>query len=142
MLSFKCDPSQTKLTEYYKLVTEVDLLSKYNRELMKAFDNANKERKRMLDIMLSSSDNKSVESKSFFQLIISNAERNALKHPHGRRHSEVVKKFAMSLFLYAAAGSMAYNFVHQNMPDALVTMSLHCAGKYSWWILFIIKKVI
>ena len=25
-------------------------------------------------------------------------ERNALKHPHGRRHSEVVKKFATSLF--------------------------------------------
>ena len=43
MLSFKCDPSQTKLTQYYKLVTEVDLLSKSNPELMKGFDNANKE---------------------------------------------------------------------------------------------------
>lgn len=38
-------------------------------------------------------------------------------HPHGRRHSEVVKKFATSLFLYA--GSVAYSLVHQNMPTAL-----------------------
>ena len=79
--------------------------------------------------MLSSSDNKSVEFKSFFQLITSNAERNALKHLHGRRHNEVVEKFATSLFLYAS--SMDYNLVHQNMPDALATMSLHCAGKLS-----------
>ena len=78
MLSLKCDPSQTKLTDYYKLVTEVDLLSKSNPELMKAFDNANEERKRMLDI--SSSDNKSVEFKSFFWQIVANAEKNALKH--------------------------------------------------------------
>ena len=73
MLSLKCDPSQTKLTDYYKLVTEVDLLSKSNPELMKAFDNANEERNRMLDI--SSSDNKSVDFKSFFRQIISNAEK-------------------------------------------------------------------
>ena len=59
MLSLKCDPSQTKLTDYYKLVTEIDLLSKSNPELIvrKAFDNANEEQKRMLEI--SSSDNKS-----------------------------------------------------------------------------------
>ena len=58
-----------------------------------------------------------MEFKSFFQQIISNVERNALKHPHGRRHSEVVKKFATSLFLYA--GSMAYNLVHEIMPAVL-----------------------
>ena len=69
----------------------------------------------MLDI--SSSDNKSVEFKSFSRQVVANAEKNALKHPHGKRHSEVVKKFSTSFFLYA--GSMAYNLVHQNMPDAL-----------------------
>ena len=73
MLSLKYDPSQTKLMDYYKVVTEVDLLSKSNPEVMKAFDNANEERKRMLDI--SSSDNKSVDFKSFFRQIISNAEK-------------------------------------------------------------------
>ena len=62
--------------DYYKLVTEVDLLSKSNPELMKVFDNANEDWKRMLDI--SSSDNKPVEFKSFFWQIISNTEKNAL----------------------------------------------------------------
>ena len=63
MLSLKCDPSQTKLTDYYNLVIEVDLLSRSNPELMKAFNNANEERKRILGI---SSDSKPVEFKSFF----------------------------------------------------------------------------
>ena len=115
MLFIKYDPSQTKLTDYYELVNEIDLLSKSNPDLMKAFNNANEERKKILSI--SPLDEKSVEFKSFFKQIISNAEKNALKQPHGRRHSEVVRKFATSLFLYA--GSMAYNLVHENMPTAL-----------------------
>ena len=41
-------------------------------------------------------------------------------HPQGRRHSEVVKKFATSLFLLA--GSMAYNLVHKNMPTAIPSL--------------------
>ena len=51
---------------------------------------------------------------------MSNAERNVSKHPQGRRHSLVVKKFATSLFLYA--GSIAYNLIHQNMPTALPSL--------------------
>ena len=54
-MSSKCDPSQTKQTDYYKLVTEVDSLSKSNPELTKAFNNVNEEQKSI------SLDNKSVE---------------------------------------------------------------------------------
>ena len=114
MSSLKYDPLQTKLTDYYKLVDEVDMISRSNPDVMKAFDNANEERRKMLGLFPSSDK---LEFKSFFQQIISNAENNVLRHPHGRRHSEVIKKFATSLFLYA--GSMAYSFVQQNMPSAL-----------------------
>lgn len=114
MSSLKYDPLQTKLTDYYELVNEIDLLSRSNPDVMKAFNNANEERRKMLGI---SPSGDKLEFKSFFQQIISNAEKNALRHPHGRRHSEVVKKFATSLFLYA--GSMAYSLVQQNMPTAL-----------------------
>ena len=84
MSSLKYDPLQTKLTDYYELVNEVDLLSTSNPDLMKAFSNANEERRKMLGI--SPSGDK-------LEQIISNAEKNSLRYPHGRRHSEVVKKF-------------------------------------------------
>ena len=91
------------------------MLSKSNPELKKAFNNANEEWKRILSI--SPLNEKLVKFKSFFQQITSNAKRNALKQPHGTRHSKVVKKFARSLFLHAA--SMAYHLVHENMPTPL-----------------------
>ena len=63
---------------------------------------------------------KKTHFQSFFQQIIANAEKNAEKSPHTRRHSSVIKKFATSLFLYG--GPMAYNLIHQNMPTALPSL--------------------
>lgn len=82
---------------------------------MKAFNQANEERSRILN--LSTLHGRPLEFQSFFHKIVFNAESNACKQPQSRRHSEVITKFATSLYLYA--GSMAYNLVHQNMPKAL-----------------------
>jgi len=57
------------------------------------------------------------ESRSLFQQLLSNAERNALKVPQARRHGT---KFSTSLYLYG--GPMAYNLIHQNMPAALLSL--------------------
>ena len=60
MSSLKYDPLQTKLTDYYELVNEVDLLNKSNPDVMKAFSNANEERRS------TSSSSDKLEFKSFF----------------------------------------------------------------------------
>ena len=52
--------------------------------------------------------------------IIVNAERNAGKFNTQRRHPEILKKFSMALFIYA--GPMAFEFIHQNMPEALPSL--------------------
>jgi len=103
MLKCASDPSQKRITNYFDLVDKIDVLRKCNDELMKAFNEADEERKSVLG------ENNQIEFKSFFNQILLNAEQNATKHSQGRRHSKVVKKFAASLFLYA--GSMAYNLV-------------------------------
>ena len=115
MSLLKHDPSQTRLTQYYDLINQIDLLTKSTPELMKAFNKANEERSKILNI--SSLHRKPLEFQSFFQKIVCNADSNACKQPQGRRHCEIVKKFATSLYLYA--GSMAYNLVQQNMTTAL-----------------------
>ena len=49
--------------------------------------------------------------------VILNAEANADKAGTGRRHPLILKKFATALFIYA--GPLAYEFLQQNMPEAL-----------------------
>jgi hypothetical protein len=52
--------------------------------------------------------------------LMCNAEKNSQKHPHMRRHDEIIKKFCISLFIYC--GPMAYDFIHKNMPEALPSL--------------------
>ena len=47
-------------------------------------------------------------------------KKNAQRLPTGRRHSEVLKKFATSLFIYAEP--LAYNFLQENVPQALPSL--------------------
>ena len=108
MQFLKHDSSQTRITDYYDIVNQVDLLRKSKPELMNAFHFAGNEHTRQADFH------------SFFNKIIANAENNASKLPHLRRHDSVIKKFATSLFLYG--GPMAYHLIHQNMPDALPSL--------------------
>ena len=49
--------------------------------------------------------------------IMLNAEKNVCKYPTQRRHSELLKKFAIALFIYS--GPLCYEFIHHNMPHAL-----------------------
>ena len=108
MALLKHNPSQTRITDYYSIANKVNLLAKSKRELMNAFHHAGDQHTRQVDFH------------SFFNKIIANAEKDASKLPHSRRHDSVVKKFATSLFLYG--GPMAYNLIHQNMPDALPSL--------------------
>ena len=52
--------------------------------------------------------------------LVSNAQKNAERLPSGRRHSKIIKKFATSLLIYA--GSLAYDFLHGNLPKALLSL--------------------
>ena len=52
--------------------------------------------------------------------LVSNAQKNAERLPSGRRHSEIIKKFATSLLIYA--GPLAYDFLHENIPKALPSL--------------------
>ena len=52
-----------------------------------------------------------------FQELIKNAGHNHDKHPTRRRHSETIRKFTTALFLFA--GPLAYEFIQQNVPQAL-----------------------
>ena len=49
--------------------------------------------------------------------IVINAERNVGKVPTQRHHPTVLKKFSTALFIYS--GPLAYEFIQQNMPEAL-----------------------
>ena len=49
--------------------------------------------------------------------MISNAEQNCGKYSTKRKHSGIIKNFAAALFLYA--GPLAYEFMQQNIPQAL-----------------------
>ena len=93
MSLLKHDPSQTRLTQYYDLINQIDLLTKSTPELMKAFNIANEEQSKNLNI--SSLHRKPLEFQSFFQKIVCNADSNGCKQPQG---SEIIKKFATSLY--------------------------------------------
>ena len=52
--------------------------------------------------------------------LISNSIDNSKKAPQGRRHDVVIKKFALSLYIFS--GPLAYQFLHQNLPQSLPSL--------------------
>ena len=52
--------------------------------------------------------------------VLATAEANAYKLPKQRRYTEIMKKFSTALLIYA--GPLAYEFLHQNMPEALPSL--------------------
>ena len=52
--------------------------------------------------------------------LVLNAEKNLDRLPKQRRHDVLMKKFATSLFIFA--GPLSYEFLHQNMPEALPSL--------------------
>ena len=110
----KHDPSQTLITDYYKIVDEVEKYIRTSPELMNMFNVSPTDSNQALCY----SYKKDVGT--FLKKILDNAEKNAAKFPQSRRHDEVIKKIATSLLLYG--GPMAYNLIHKIMETALPSL--------------------
>lgn len=108
------DPTQTTLTEYYHVLTDIEKLLKANQKLS-ALLQANMQNEEKGEPTLT------VNHQSFFSTILKqiilNAEKNAGKHCTSRRHPIILWKFSIGLFIYA--GPLAYEFIYKNMPEAL-----------------------
>ena len=60
-------------------------------------------------------------STELFNKLLTTAMNNCSLLPTGRRHSETIKKFSLSLWLIV--GPAAYKLLHANMPEALPSLS-------------------
>ena len=110
----KFDPSQTKLTDYFTLLNNIENIVQKNPELHKVVANVNSHRRPFFP------NNCESGFSPFFKQLLMNAYQNVSKVPTSRRHDTIIKKFATSLLIYA--GPMAYDLVHRNMPTALPSL--------------------
>ena len=90
----KFDANQSHITDYFPIVKEIDVVVQRNPVL----SNLLKENCQHI--------NTSGFSTSLLQQIFTNAQRNAQHVPRQRRHTEVIKKFSMSVLFMA--GPAAY----------------------------------
>jgi len=60
-------------------------------------------------------------STSLFRELLRTASENCKRVPQARRHTEIVKKFSLSVLL--RIGSTGYELLHKNMPEALPSLS-------------------
>ena len=105
----KFDANQTQITDYFTIAKEINDIVKGNPSL----SNLIKE---------NCQHNNAIEfSTSLLQQLFKNAQTNAEHLPRQRRHTEVIKKFSMSMLFMA--GPAAYDLLHQNMPEALPSLS-------------------
>ena len=103
------DSSQTRITDYHSILNDIERLTIENRTLSDLLRHVNIHE-----------EMPSCSLTPVLKQIISNAEKNAERLPHGRRHPEVLKKFSIALFIYA--GPVAYEFLQQNLPQALPSL--------------------
>ena len=90
-------------------MNEIDLLIKQNDKLKGLLKST--------QVAIHQGTNVHTDVPSLFAKLMENTERNCQKAPKNRRFTEVITKFATSLFIYS--GPLAYNFIQQNMPTAL-----------------------
>ena len=98
------DIKQTCITQFYDILNEIERLSHTNK-------------------LLSVFQQKCPDDRPFSPIlkqIILNAERNVTALPQAKKHTEVLKKFATALFIYA--GPLAYNFLQKNLHQALPSL--------------------
>ena len=107
------DLNQSLITDYNFVVDEVELLTRENKILHGLGTTISQHLKQV-------SSSFPTCFPSVLQHLLTNASKNADKAPNGRRHLEVVKKFALSLFIYT--GPLAYNFLQQNISLALSSL--------------------
>ena len=111
LLKSASDPNQQKITSFMQIVDRMTKLIEETPEIMGIMETVTQDQGRERDI--------STVSPLLKQLLL-NAERNVQKFPHQRRHEEVLKKFATSLFIFS--GPLAYEFLQQNLPEALPSL--------------------
>ena len=83
---------QTQVTDYFSILNEIEYLSTENEKLSKMLQSQCTESKPNSDVCSFS---------PVLRQIVSNAEKNVHRLPHGQRHPEVLKKFSTSFFIYA-----------------------------------------
>ena len=99
------------ITDYFHILDDIEKLVKRNDELSKLLQSS----------VVPQTDSQTTLT-PVLQRILENATENSTKLPTQRRHPMILKKFAVSLFIYA--GPLAYEFIHSNMPEALPSLSL------------------
>ena len=100
---------QTKITDYCEIVDRIGVVLKENHSFIE-----------QSELKFNVEQNAGSNFHSFFRELLSNAEKNCLKFPTQRRHSNLIKQFATALFVYS--GPIAYNFLHKNMPECLPSL--------------------
>ena len=99
--------NQTRLDDFFSLLDEVEVICLKNEKLTSLLKQSN------------SGFNYELYSPILRQ-ITCNAEKNARSSKHGYRHADIVKKFATALFIYS--GPLAYDFLQQNLSQALPSL--------------------
>ena len=104
--------NQKTITSYFSIINEINILTKKYSELAKLLQHVQKEN---CDGVSSG-----VHISGLFSKLMANADKNCGKIPEGIRFSEVIQKFATSLFIYS--GPLAYDFIQHNMPLVLPSL--------------------
>ena len=108
------DPSQTRITDHMRLLDEVRYLLNKNKQLSDLIC-----KQSIFKPELSASPTS--ELGSLLQKMLKNIQNNSGKHASQRRHDAVIRKFVTALY-YILSGSMAYEFIQQNLPQALPSL--------------------
>ena len=114
LLKAGSDPQQSKITSFFKVLGEVEQLIDQTPCMKELFDQA------QYQTTENPRENQFDRQHSLLHRLMANAEKNASVLPQQRRHEEVLKKFATSLFIYC--GALSYEFLHRNLPNALPSL--------------------
>ena len=106
------DPRQSKLTDYFQVLDKIERIVRENAKLSHLL--------KQQSLGPSNSVPSLDQLTPILKGIIRNAEKNVNRTATGRRHPYMIKQFATALFIYA--GPLAYEFLQQNMPEALPSL--------------------
>ena len=112
------DCKQGHITDFFEILDEIARLVEENDHLSTIIKSIKAEKK------TPSAAGFELDSEAHITPVLrrmtENATNNIGKGLKRRRHTVIMKKFAT--LLYINAGSMAYNFIHRNIPEALLLL--------------------
>ena len=106
------DSEQYQITDYYNPIDKIAYLAKQNEKLHSIISSI------VTSSRVTPTENDIVTP--ILKHLMENAHKNIGKQDRQRRHSLILKKFATLLLINS--GSMAYDFIHRNMPEALPSL--------------------